>query len=63
MQNDADQTKRNRRGAGDIAPRGERDIARDREELAQLIGQLLAKRWLNKQHGDPHNREEQSATS
>ncbi|MDP6633660.1 MAG: hypothetical protein QGG42_02065 [Phycisphaerae bacterium] len=51
MQNDADQTKRNRRGAGDIAPRDERDIARDREELAQLIGQLLARRWLRNQRG------------
>ncbi len=63
MQNDTDQTKRNRRGAGDIAPRGERDIARDREELAELIGQLLAKRWLRNHRGEPHNPEKQSAIS
>jgi hypothetical protein len=51
MQHDTDQTKRNVRGGGDVALRDEHDIARDREELAQLIGQMLARRWLRNQQG------------
>jgi hypothetical protein len=51
MQHDSDQTKRNPGRTGDVVPRDERDIARDREELAQLIGELLARRWLRNQRG------------
>jgi hypothetical protein len=49
MRHDVDHSQRNSRGAGDASPRDEHDIARDREELAQLIGQLLARRWLRDQ--------------
>jgi hypothetical protein len=51
MQRHINHSKRNRRGASAIAPREEHDIARDREELAQLIGQMLARRWLRNQQG------------
>jgi hypothetical protein len=53
MRHDADRSQRNSRGAGDASPRDEHDIERDREELAQLIGELLARRWLRNQQGRP----------
>ena len=52
MQHGVDQASRNSGRPGEAAPREARDIARDREELAQLIGQLLAKHWLRKQRDD-----------
>jgi len=55
MQHDRNQTRQNPRGTGDVAPREARDVARDREELAQLIGQLLARHWLRNQRDTPRS--------
>lgn len=55
MKHDADQTRQSFRGTGDSTPREACDIARDREELARLIGKLLARHWLRNQHGAPRS--------
>jgi len=39
-------TERDPSGSGDTVPAQTRDVAKDREELAQLIGRMLASHWL-----------------
>ena len=51
-------TERDSLGPGDAVPAEARDVAKDREELAQLIGRMLARHWLRGQQGAPRSTEE-----
>ena len=39
-------TERDSPGPGDTTPDQARDVAKEREELAQLIGRMLARHWI-----------------